>query len=126
MARKAESLMGVNSEDSLKKRVGAMFNFLASVYGPEGLVLKAGKLGALKGMKSQDLLQQVVALQKVVYEDPTIGAYPSLDEIPGILDECQEEIAEHIARHSIEQEIEDLVTRKMQEKHEEYLREIKK
>ncbi|HHY12755.1 MAG TPA: AAA family ATPase [Firmicutes bacterium] len=103
-----------------------MFSFLASVYGPETLVLKAGKLGALKGMKSHDLLQQVVALQKVVYEDPTIGASLSIDEIPGILEDCQEEIADHIARHSIEQEIEDLVSRKMQEKHEEYLKDIKK
>ena len=126
MAQKGKSLVGADNEEALKKRIGAMFRFLASVYGPEGLVLKAGKLGALKGMKSQDLLQQVVALQKVVYEDPTIGAYPSLDEIPDILEECQEEIAEHIARHSIKQEIEDLVSRKMQEKHEEYLREIKK
>lgn len=77
-------------------------------------------------MKSHDLLQQVVALQKVVYEDPTIGASLSIDEIPGILEDCQEEIADHIARHSIEQEIEDLVSRKMQEKHEEYLKDIKK
>ena len=126
MARKADGVLGANQEEILKKRVGAMFRFLASVYGPEGLVLKAGKLGALKGMKSKDLCQQVVALQKVVYEDPTIGACPSLDEIPSILDECQEEIAEHIARYSIEQEIEELVSRKMQEKHEEYLKEIKR
>lgn len=126
MARKADGVLGANQEEILKKRVGVMFRFLASVYGPEGLVLKAGKLGALKGMKSKDLCQQVVALQKVVYEDPTIGACPSLDEIPSILDECQEEIAEHIARYSIEQEIEELVSRKMQEKHEEYLKEIKR
>ncbi len=126
MTRKTTDFPGANSEELLKRRIGAMFSFLASVYGPETLVLKAGKLGALKGMKSHDLLQQVVALQKVVYEDPTIGASLSIDEIPGILEDCQEEIADHIARHSIEQEIEDLVSRKMQEKHEEYLKDIKK
>jgi len=126
VTRKTTDFPGANSEELLKRRIGAMFSFLASVYGPETLVLKAGKLGALKGMKSHDLLQQVVALQKVVYEDPTIGASLSIDEIPGILEDCQEEIADHIARHSIEQEIEDLVSRKMQEKHEEYLKDIKK
>ncbi len=126
MTRKTTEFQGAEGEELLKKRIGAMFGFLASVYGPETLVLKAGKLGALKGMKSQDLLQQVVALQRVVYEDPTIAASLSIEEIPEILEGCQEEIAEHIARESIEQEIEDMVSRKMQEKHEEYLKDIKK
>ena len=43
-----------------------MFDYLADIYGPEKLVLKAGKLGALKGMKSQNVLEQIVALQQVV------------------------------------------------------------
>ncbi len=126
MTRKTTDFPGSGSEENLRRRIGALFGFLASVYGSETLVLKAGKLGALKGMKSEDLFQQVVALQKVVYEDPTIGASFSMDEIPSILADCQEEIADHIARHSIEQQIEDLVSQKMQERHEEYLKDIKK
>lgn len=126
MAKKGKESLSFETEEVLKRRVGAMFRFLASIYGPEKLVLKAGKLGALSGMKSPDLLQQVVALQKVVYEDPTIQSSPDIEEIPAILEGCQEEIADHIARHSIEQEIEDRVSRKMQEKHEEYVQEIKR
>ncbi len=126
MTRKTADFSVAGGEESLKRRIGAMFSFLASVYGSESLVLKAGKLGALKEMKSQDVLQQIVALQKVVYEDPTIGVSFSIDEIPGILEDCQEEIAENIARHSVEQQIEDLVSKKMQEKHEEYLMDIKR
>ncbi|MGI6164002.1 MAG: Lon family ATP-dependent protease [Bacillota bacterium] len=126
MTRKTAEFQGAEGEEMLKRRIGAMFGFLAAIYGPEKLVLKAGKLGALKGMKSQDLLQQIVALQKVVYEDPTIHSSPAIHDIPAILDHCQEEIAERIARQSIEQEIEDRVSRKMQEKHDEYLQDIKK
>jgi ATP-dependent Lon protease len=114
------------TEELLKRKVGAMFGYLASIYGADKLVLKAGKLDALKGMKSADLAQQVLALQKVVYEDPTIKASPAIEEIPEILDDCQEEIADCIARQSIEQDIEERVSRRMQEKHEEYVQDIKR
>lgn len=110
----------------LKKKVGAMFGYLASIYGADKLVLKAGKLDALSGMKSADLTQQVVALQKVVYEDPTIKESPGIEEIPDILDDCQEEIADRIARQSIEQDIEERVSRRMQEKHEEYVQDLRR
>jgi ATP-dependent Lon protease len=103
VTRKTTEFQGAEGEEILKRRVGAMFGFLAAIYGPEKLVLKAGKLGALKGMKSQDLLQQIVALQKVVYEDPTIQASPEIHEITAILEDCQEEIADRIARQSVEQ-----------------------
>ena len=64
----------LDMEELLKRQVGAMFSFLASIYGPEKLVLKAGRLDALSGMRSRDLAQQVAALQKIIFEDPTIQA----------------------------------------------------
>lgn len=114
------------AEEMLRKKVGAMFGYLASIYGADRLVLKAGKLDALTGMKSADLAQQVLALQKVVYEDPTIKGSPAMEEIPDILDGCQEEIADRIARQSIEQDIEERVSRRMQEKHEEYVQDLRR
>lgn len=126
MGRKTHETKSAENEDMIKQRVGAMFGYLADIYGPEKLVLKAGKLGALKGMKSQDVLEQIVALQQVVFDDPTIDTAPLPHEIPGILEDCQQEIAERIARQAIEQEIEDLVAQRMQEKHEEYLSDIKR
>jgi ATP-dependent Lon protease len=116
----------IETEEMYRRQVGALFGFLASIYGAEKLVLKAGRLGALAGMKSQDLLQQIIALQKVVYEDPTIGSSPNMEDIPGILEGCQDEIANRLARQSIEQEIEERVSRRMQEKHEEYIQDIKR
>lgn len=116
----------IDAEELLKRKVGAMFGYLATIYGPDKLVLKAGKLDALSGMKSGDLAQQVVALQKVVYEDPTIKQSPAFDEIQEILDDCQEEIADRIARQSIEQDIEERVSRRMQEKHEEYVQDLRR
>ena len=116
----------LETEELLKRQVGAMFAFLASVYGAEKLVLKAGRLDALAGMRSKDLPQQVMALQKVVFEDPTIRPPEALEAIPAILEECQEAIADKIARQGVEQDIEERVSRRMQEKHEEYIRDIRR
>jgi ATP-dependent Lon protease len=124
--RKLKDIPGLDTEDLLNRQVGAMFGFLASIYGREKLVLKAGKLDALSGMKSDDLRERVVALLKFIYEDPTIQTAPALEEIPGILKICQDEIADRITRHSIEQDIEERVSKRMQERHEEYVQEIKR
>lgn len=126
MERNTKIVSNLDKEEVFRRQIGAMFGYLASIYGPDKLVLKAGKLDALAGMKSEDLLQQVSALQKVVYEDPTIELSLDMEEIPEILEDCQEEIANRIARQSIEQEIEERVSRKMQEKHEEYVQDIKR
>lgn len=116
----------LEAEELLKRQVGAMFGFLASIYGAEKLVLKAGRLDALAGMRSKDLTQQVAALQKVVFEDPTIKPPAALEAIPEILEDCQEEIADRIARQGVEQDIEERVSRRMQEKHEEYIQDIRR
>ena len=126
MDQKGQRSPVIDTEELLRRKVGAMFGYLANIYGADKLVLKAGKLDALSGMKSKDLTQQVVALQKVVYEDPTIRQSPAFDEIPDILDDCQEEIADRLVRLSIEQDIEERVSRRMQEKHEEYVQDLRR
>jgi len=51
--------------------VSALFDMLAGVVGPEKLVLRAGKVNALKMMRSANLPDRLCALQRLVFEDPT-------------------------------------------------------
>jgi len=115
----------LNQDDLLRRQVSALFSLLSNIYGPDKLVLKAGKLEALSGMRSDDVSEQVLALQKIVFDDPTVTRKPCADEIPEVLDEVQEEIADIIARRSVEEKIERRIAEKMQERHEDYVREIK-
>lgn len=110
---------------SLRRQVRALFSLLSDLYGPDKLVLKAGRLGALKQMRSDDLAEQIVALQKLVNEDPTIELVPSEEEFPKILESIQDRLADAMARRSIEERIESKVARRMQEKHEEYVNEVR-
>jgi ATP-dependent Lon protease len=112
-------------EDQLQRQVSALFTLLGSLYGPDRLVLKASKLGALNLIRSSSLGERVLALQRLVFEDPNIEVVPSKQEIPSLLNEVEEEIADLLARKTVEDKLERKINEKMQERHEEYIQEIK-
>ncbi|TYO96438.1 Lon family ATP-dependent protease [Desulfallas thermosapovorans] len=111
--------------EQLRRQVNSLFNLLSDLYGSDKIVLRAGKLNILQAMRSDYLPEQVLALQKLVFEDPTIETVPELDDIPGILDEIENEIADIIARRTLEDELEKKINERLQQRHEEYVREIK-
>jgi len=110
----------------LHRRVNTLFNFLSNLYGPDKLVLKAGKLNALKLMSSDGLEERLVALQRLVFEDPTLVAPASQAEIPDILEMVEEEIADMVAMKTVEESLDQKIAHKMQERHREYLRELRR
>ena len=114
-----------DEEEQLKRQTQALFGLLSNLFGPDKIVLKAGKLEALDLMRSEVLGEKVVALQKIVFEDPTIEKVPTLEEVPAILEEIEEELADVIARRSVEDKLEKKISEKMQQRHEEYVKEIK-
>lgn len=113
------------SADELKREVDSLYVVLANLYGTDKLILKASKLEALSYMRSEKLGERVVGLQKLVNDDPTDREEPPLDQIPVILGEIEEQIADIVARRSVEERLNQAVAEKMQERHEEYLKEIK-
>ncbi len=113
------------SRTDLRRRVGALFSVLSEVYGPDRLVMKAGKLEALSLMRSPRLEDRVLALQRLVYEDPTIEEVPQESEIPRILAEVEEEIADLLAQRRVQEELERKVQERMNQRQDEYLQEIR-
>ncbi len=112
-------------EEQLTRQVAAVFALLSNLYGSDKLILKAGKLEALKLMRSEMIEERVLALQRIVFEDPTIDTMPSHKDLPQIINEIEEEIADLIARRTVEEKIEKKIAERMQQRHEEYLKEIK-
>ena len=115
----------LQDEEQLQRQVAAIFGLLANIYGPDKLVLKAGKVEALSLMRSEVLEERVLALQRLIFEDPTIDAPPSRQDLTAVLDEIEEEIADIIARRTVEDKIERKVAERMQQRHEEYVKEVK-
>ncbi len=111
--------------EHLSRQVNALYNVLTELYGADKLVLRAGKLNALKLMRSRTIEERVLALQRIIFEDPTFDLIPSWQEVPQVLEQLKEEIAEMLARRSIEDELEQKINEKLQQRYEEYVREIK-
>ncbi|ABZ83592.1 ATP-dependent lon protease [Heliomicrobium modesticaldum Ice1] len=123
--RLSQLLSRRSDEDLLARQVDALFGALSDIYGADKLVLRASKLEILPLMRSNQLAERVWALQRLVLQGPAPQKPPTAKEIPEILNEIEEEIAGIIARRSVEDKLEKLVADKMQERHEEYMREIK-
>ncbi len=120
-----ELLEAFEMEIYLKKQVNALYQLLINLYGSDKLVLRATKLNALGNIKSDSLPERVLALQKIVQEEPVLDHLPQIEEIPEILDSLHDQIAENLARRSVEDDIEKKINNRLQQKHEEYVKEIK-
>ncbi len=119
------------SEEEMRKfteevlEAHAVFNMCASVWGPEKVVLRASKFGALELMQSPELADRVLALQRMVMEDLTLEDRPTLEEIPHVLEDVMNEMADQIARRSVEENIEKKISQKMEDRHQEFVQEIR-
>jgi len=116
---------GNAGDEGVERRVTALFSLLGDLYGTDRLVLKAGRLGALPGMRSSVLGERVLALQRLVEEDPTIEDEPSPDRYAEILCGVEDRIADLIARKTVEEQIEKRIAARMQKRQQEYFDEIK-
>ncbi len=123
---RSETLAAKTSADeNLKRQVAALYGLYTGILGSEKVVLKAGKMDALELMRSADVAERVLALQKLVFEDPTVDKVPTSDEIPLILEEIEDELADMMARRAVEEKLEKKIMEKMEERHQEYVKEIK-
>ncbi|MDR2736001.1 MAG: Lon family ATP-dependent protease [Gracilibacteraceae bacterium] len=106
--------------EKLKMDVDALYAVMSTFYGADRLVLKASKLEALRYLRSQDIVERVVGLQKIINDDPTDPVLPSLAEIPSIISTIEDVIAERVARKNIEDRLHLAVAEKMQQRQDQY------
>ncbi len=117
--------LGEEFDEQLMRQVMSMFGILSDLYGPDKLVLKAGKLDALDLMRSSRIEDRILALERLVFEDPTIDKVRKPDEYETVLSDIEDEIADTIARRRVEDKIEKRISDRMQQRHEDYVNEIK-
>ncbi len=112
-------------EDELGRYVSALFDLLGSVLGSERLVLRAGKVGALKMMRSENLSDRICALARLVFEDPTVERPGTRAQQRRTLGEVEEALADLVAQKSVGDAIDRRVDEKMNARHQEYVQELK-
>jgi ATP-dependent Lon protease len=112
-------------EEQLDREIDALYSMLADVLGSDKLVIKAGKMDAMRFMRSPLRGERVLALQRIVMENPTIEHIPDDPEIPKLLMILSEKIADIMARRTLEDKIEKKIAEKLEENHQDYVKEIR-
>ncbi len=112
-------------EDELNRSVTALYEMLSGVLGQDKLVLRAGKVSALKMIRSTNLSDRLCGLARLVFEDPTIERATTRAQQRKAIADVEEMMASLIAQKSVEDDVERRVNAKMNERHQEYLKDLK-
>lgn len=118
--------MDCDREKQYRKQISALIDTINNIYGTEKMVLKAGKLEALGLIRSRQPGKQLLGLQRVIFENPTLEELASEEQFPGIIEELEEALAELMARRTLEESLEYKIKSRLEERHDEYLQEIKR
>ena len=94
------------SDNPLDREIDALYDMLADVVGSDKLVIKAGKMEALQLIRSPIKGERVLALQKIMYDNPTLTAVPEEKDIPRLVDQLIEKMSDLLARRSLEADLE--------------------
>lgn len=113
-------------KDELDRKIDMIFTLLVDYYGSDKLVIKAGKMDALHLVRSPEKGERVLALQKIIFENPTLTKPPAEKEIPAILDTLTEKMSDILARRSLEADLEQKVADRLEENHQDYVQDIRR
>ena len=110
----------------IDREIDALYAVLVDMMGTEKLVIQAGKMKALTLMRSPDRRDRVLALQRILDEDPLLGPAPRESELPAVMELLAERVADLMARHNVEENIEKKVNEKLEKEHQDYVEDIRK
>jgi ATP-dependent Lon protease len=106
-------------------RIESIYKSLDRLYGTQGLILKASQLDAIDLMSSEQIEERLLALHRLLKQDPTIMSIEPEQDYDAMLLGMEEKVAELLARQAIEEEIHERIQQKMNDKYNDYLRDIK-
>ncbi len=117
--------MADDAEGGVRRQIAALYEILAGALGKDKVIMRAGKLGALKLMRSSALGERVLALQRLVFEDPTLERVPAPGGYRKAIAEIEDALADIVAQRTVQDEVERRVNEKMVHRHAEYVRDLK-
>ncbi|HTD34690.1 MAG TPA: sigma 54-interacting transcriptional regulator, partial [Candidatus Elarobacter sp.] len=117
--------MRLSGDEKLRREIAVLYDVLADALGTEKVVMRAGKLGTLKEMRSQAIPDRLLALQRLVFEDPSLETRPAKAQYKKVIGEIEDKLADLVAQRTVGDQIEAKINAKMVQRHQEYLRELK-
>lgn len=117
---------GIDTQpDRLLWRIESIYKKLDAIYGTQGLIMRASKFDAIDLMSSISLQDRIVALRRILKENPTINDKVGEKQTPALVSELEELLVQIYARRKVEDELENRIQERMDQKYSDYVRDIK-
>ena len=105
-------------------QVENLYQSLDSLYGTQGLVLRASKLDAIELIKSERLEEKILGLHRILAEDPTINDLKFHGDLEQETAYLENLLAEESARRSVEAEWQKRIQEKVDQNYQFYVRDL--
>jgi len=115
----------LSADEKVRREVAALYEALTEALGADKVVMRAGKLGTLKEMRSQAIPDRLLALQRLVFEDPSLETRPAKVQYKQVIHEIEDRLADLLAQRSVGDALDAKVNAKMVRRQDEYLRELR-
>jgi len=109
----------------LDRQINVLYSMYVGIIGAEKVVLRAGKFEALPFIHSDNPRQRLVGIQRIILESADYSVPPADEDIPAALHELEEALADMLAHQAVEERLERQINQRIEEKHQEYVRDLK-
>lgn len=116
---------GAANVEMIEKQIDELLNLLSHLLGSDKMILKATKLGAVKLLRSERIEDRALALKRLIYEDPTIKLTGKQKDYTELIEAAEDRLSELIAKRTLEERLETRVAQKLQDRHEDYVNEMR-
>lgn len=113
-------------DQKLKIRIDTLSKQMEQLYGTQEFIIRASKLDAAELFNSSRSEDQILALHKILRQEPTLTKLPGNKSLAELVEELEDLIAEQYARQTVEKQLEQRVQEKMDQNYNEYVQDIRK
>ncbi len=121
---KKKKQMPDEKEHTIEERASALSKQLESLYGTRGFILRASKLDAVDLIQADNIRDRVLALQKLLEQDPTLTDLDPTADLATVMDHLEDLAADQYARRAVAEQLQQRVQEKMDTRYNDYLQDI--
>ena len=111
--------------EELQFRIMGISDILKKILGAEQFTARAKQLRAADLLNSPEIGEQILALERIVYNNPAIDQVKPAKQYALAIDALEQTLAEIVARRKVEESIDKQVQEVLQERQQKYVKDIR-
>lgn len=118
------SQTGAESEAEFGRQIAVLSGVYSGLIGTERFLLAGSHYNALSYLHAEDPKKRLAGLARIVLEDPDIPV-PGEEQSQALLERTENRISDLLARQAVEERLEQKINDALEEKHQEYVNDLR-